>query len=277
MSIDYLFRFDGAKDNDEFFKNAMKQGIENVYAGIAMQVGHGWIPDFLLVSRDEAQQQCTLTLIELESKGPDALISSRKYLPEKSKDILVAFRNYLDNVLDRCRTTADPRISAIEDLQAFLERASTIKIETACALRSDPAYLEKLPLADQPQIGIVSYSRSSNSQSSPAFKVPSLAFEGQRSLTPYETGGFNRAILILDAVVRQKDHSAARLKGWLDPRRNPLHKTMSHSQDDFPALFDFLASDKNSGVQITFEPFFAELSTFWSGTTNKQVNPDRIH
>lgn len=277
MTIDYLFRFDGAKDNDKFFEGAKKRGIDNVYAGIEIEVGPGWIPDFLMVSRDDTERHCTLTLIELESRKMDALASSRKYLPESSAEILKAFHSYLNRVLEQCRSTADPRIHVVEDLQAFLKKASRIIIETACALRSDPTYLERLPLTDQPQTGALHYLHSPSHESSPNLNVSPLTFEGQRSLTRDETVGLNRAILILDAVVRQLDHSAAGLKVWTSSKRNPLHKIISRSQKEFPELSEFLSWDKHSGVKITWAPLFAELSTFWSDKTDKQISREKVH
>ena len=277
MPIKYLFRFDGAKDNDEFFNSARGRGISNVYAGFEMEIGPGWIPDFLLVSRDDAKGHCTLTLIELESRRMDALVSSRKYLPESSTEIFKTFHNYLGRVLAQCRSTADPRISVVEDLQGFLGRAEKIVIETACALRSDPAYLECLPLADQPQVSAVRYSHSSGKESFASLSVSPLAFEGHLILTRDQTVGLNRAIVILDAVVRQHEHSAARLKAWLAPNRNPLRKAISNRHSDFPELWQFLSTDKNSGVKITCEPFFSELSVFWSSMTDRPVAMETVH
>lgn len=277
MPIKYLFRFDGAKDNDGFFNGAKDRDINNVYAGSEMEIGPGWIPDFLLVSRDDTKGHCTLTLIELESKRMDALVSSRKYLPESSAEILKAFHNYLGRVLAQCRSTADPRISVIEDLQGFLRRATIMIIETACALRSDPAYLECLPLADQPQTSVLRYSHGSSDESSEVLSESPLAFEGRLILTKDQTVGLNRAIVILDAVVRQHEHSSARLKAWLNPKRNPLRKAIANRHSEFPELWRFLSTDKHSGVKITCEPFFSELSAFWSSMTDKPVAMKTVH
>jgi len=277
MLTEFLFRFDGAKENDGFLKSTLDRGIKNVYAGVAMEVGPGWVPDFLMVSCDWVKGHCTLTLIELESRRAEALASSRKYLPEDSTEILSAFHNYLNRVLTQCRSTADPRISVIEDLRESLKKAQKIIIETACALRSDPTYLERLPLTDQPQTSALRYSHLSPRETLTTSSASPLTFEGRLILTRDQTVGLNRAIVILDAVVRQHEHSAARLKAWLDPKRNPLRKSISNRHNDFPELWQFLSTDKNSGVKITCEPFFAELSTFWSSTTDKQLVMETVH
>ncbi len=272
MSVEYLFRFDGAKDNDGFFKSTRERGTDHAYAGLTMEVGPGWIPDFLTVSLDEEKEQCTLVLIELEAKRADALVSSRKYLPESSGNILNAFRSYLDRVIAQCSSTADSRGLAIESLRAFLQKAQRVRVETACALRSDPTYLERLPLLDQPQTGALIYGHSFKRELSGTSRTPEMVFEGHLTLSRNETIGLNRAVLILDAIVRQQDHSDADLKAWISPKRNPLRKAIYSSRGDFPETWRFLATDKNSGAKITCETLFGELSDFWSSVTDKQYS-----
>lgn len=272
MLTKYLFRFDNAKDNDEFFKSVRGQGVSNVYAGAVMEIGPGWIPDFLMVLCDNAERSCTLTLIELESKKADALISSRKYLPESSAEILGAFHNYLNGVIARCYSTADPRISVIEGLQAFLREAPSIRIETACALRSDTTFLEQRPLLDQPQTGAVVPHHSFERDSLESPSASSMTFEGHITLSRYEAIGLNRTVLILDATVRQQDHSDANVKAWLSPKRNPLQKAISNRRGDFPETWRFLDTDKNNGAKVTCETLLGELATFWSDETDKQFS-----
>lgn len=144
----YLFRFDGAKENDLFMEENRARGIF-VFAGIELRIGL-WIPDFLMVSSHEGGRRFTLTIIELEASKTAALKSARKYLPESSNDIIRAFVDYLDSVIVKCRQTADPRYSTIESLQQKLKRDTEIKVETACALRSKPALIERHRLLDQP-------------------------------------------------------------------------------------------------------------------------------
>ena len=105
MPTTYLFRIDMNKDNDTFF-NARKSLASYVYAGMSVRIGSssGWIPDLIEIVVDESRD-FTLRLIELEAQKSDALISSRKYLPENSAEIVGAFCEYLEQVICACRST----------------------------------------------------------------------------------------------------------------------------------------------------------------------------
>jgi hypothetical protein len=77
MPTVYLFRIDGAKDNDEYFAN-MRSSVAHAYAGVEFRVGKvGWIPDLVRVVIEASPDRCTLTLIELEQTESVALISCR--------------------------------------------------------------------------------------------------------------------------------------------------------------------------------------------------------
>jgi hypothetical protein len=66
MAATFLFRIDGAKDNDAFF-NALRPSMSFVYAGVDIQVGSsGWSPDLIKCSLGETNQ-FKLTLIELDA------------------------------------------------------------------------------------------------------------------------------------------------------------------------------------------------------------------
>ena len=70
ISMDYLFRFDGAKDNDEFFDAARHESNVIYYAGIEMRVGP-WIPDGIRVrlsDRPGEPSEILIALIELEPR-----------------------------------------------------------------------------------------------------------------------------------------------------------------------------------------------------------------
>ena len=269
--IKYLFRIDSAKDNDKFFGGAKDQSIDHVYAGTLITVGAGWVPDFLMVTSDGVDGYFTLTLIELEAKKADALISSRKYLPENSAKILDAFRDYLVRVIDQCRSTADPRVSVFEGLQAIFQNTMSIRVETACALRSELNYLERLPLMDQSQAEALPYSHLFKPDSPQASRTTVMTFEGRITLSRDQTIGLNRSVLILDAIVRQQDHSDAILKAWVSPKRNPLRKAIHEERKDLPEISKFLAADKNSGAKISCEAIFGELSDFWSEAASKHL------
>ncbi len=150
MSSDYLFRIDGAKDNDAFFDGARLAAC-NVYAGVDFRAGAcGWIPDFVRVIVGDPPDIRRLTLIELEATESAAIISCRKYLPEKSDSIVQAFHEYLDRVIRLCRSWADSRESEFANLKGILQQIGPITVTTAGAMRSSTHFVEELPLIDQP-------------------------------------------------------------------------------------------------------------------------------
>ena len=149
MPTVYLFRIDGAKDNDDFFA-AMRPAALLVYAGVDLPIcAAGWVPDLVRVTIEEPPNHGSLTLIELESTESAARISCRKYLPETSASILAAFIDYLDRVISKCRSTADHRESELINLKELLSKGNNLTITTAGALRSSIAFVEELPLIQQ--------------------------------------------------------------------------------------------------------------------------------
>ena len=98
-----------------------------------------WIPDLIEVVVDESGN-FILRLIELEAQKPDALISSRKYLPENSTGIVGTFCEYLERVIRACRSRADSREDEFVRLKTKLSKAEKISVTSAGALRaSTPA------------------------------------------------------------------------------------------------------------------------------------------
>ena len=75
MNKAFLFRFDGARENDTFLDHARSLG-QLVYTGIEMKRPRGWIPDFIEVLLDENAAACSLTIFELESTGNVARLSA---------------------------------------------------------------------------------------------------------------------------------------------------------------------------------------------------------
>jgi hypothetical protein len=153
MSAVYLFQIDCARNNDAFFQAAAKQPLVSVfYRGAGFQVGEApWIPDGVQVDTDESPVRCSLTLLELEERKSEALISCRKYLPEDSTRVLHAFREYLRRKIGECKSTADTRERALTALERLLQQGAPVRVKTACALRSAPfIIIEALPLIDQP-------------------------------------------------------------------------------------------------------------------------------
>src|SRR5947208_10190686 len=124
MSKTFLFRFDGARENNDFIEAARSKG-HVVYAGLSMTLERGWIPDFVEVDLGK-DGSCSITLIELEPTETRALVGARKYLPESSESVSSVFRQYLQRVLERCRSMADPRAA---DIQLLNDAMSGARLE----------------------------------------------------------------------------------------------------------------------------------------------------
>lgn len=213
MTVTYLFRIDGAKDNDEFF-SAMRPMVSHAYAGIDFKVGTaGWIPDLVRVVHHEELASCILTLIELESTSGVAMVSCRKYLPENSLDIIRTFSSYLDRVIRKCRSSADLRESEFVKLKRALSGVKDITVTTAGSLRSSVQFVEEFLLLDQPassrQTGTAKETYSEEMQS----------LYGIVRLSQNEANILGRSVMILDAVIRNQDYSVAAFKSWRGQNR----------------------------------------------------------
>jgi hypothetical protein len=255
MPNTFLFRFDGAQENDAFLEQARSKG-HLVYAGLAMQLDRGWIPDFIEVSLDEESHTYSVTIIELESTVNVALISARKYLPESSQEILTTFREYLRRVLQRCRSTADPRGDDIQELNDALTGHLPITIWTAGALRQPPTTIENLPLIDQGHT-------SNNVRLNEQIDAKANAFQGERSLSSRDHKSLARSILILDAVVRGWDNSDASLRVWRGLRSQPLRNQIQQHSQSYPALLTLLLGRKD-GARMIIDDVVRELAVIWS-------------
>jgi hypothetical protein len=212
----YLFRFDGARENDEF-SNLMRGDIPTQYAGIEMKVGPGWVPDFLMIQCNKQYNRCQFTLIELEATETQARISARKYLPESSANIVDAFHGYLKKVLSQCRTTADARRQDFDRLRDFLLKEPQVEVRTAGSLRNSTDFVESLPLIDSSGESVRARERSTSADAI-------VRFAGELRLTPHQHKMLSRTLRILDAAVRGVDHSGATLKSWLISRTQPLRQ-----------------------------------------------------
>jgi hypothetical protein len=255
MPKTFLFRFDGARENNEFLEHARLKG-HLVYAGLVMQLQHGWIPDFVEVSLDEETTKCMITIVELESTEVTALISARKYLPESSKDILSIFRQYLHRVLQKCRKTADPRVEDIQMVLDTLGRSTKIGIWSAGGLRQPPQVVEMLPLFDQ---GLVSEDTSIDLQT----EKKSDYLTGEVALSSRDHKNLSRSILILDAVIRGWDKSDASLRAWRNLRSQPLRRQIQKYSVDFPALSALLLGQKY-GIRVMIDDVTSEVSVIWN-------------
>ncbi len=264
----YLFRLDMAKDNDEFLALRQARQVDHVYSGTPMKVGPGWIPDFVEVVVDADSSTCQLTLIELEATEIPARASCRKYLPEPSSEVLRAFHEYLDTVISQCRSTADPRIGAFDQLRVLLTTSSRIAVHTAGALRTSADFLEDLPLIDQPERLTLPVTASAESPSS-------FSFRGERRLTRAESDGVRRAIRLLHAVVVGRDHSGGTMKSWRNLRQKPLDRVASKASARYPHLHKLLTSKTEFGLRVNCDKLAAELSLLWRGPGNESLTPER--
>lgn len=269
MPMKYLFRLDMARDNDEFLALRRAQPVDVVYSGTPMKVGPGWIPDFVEVVVDADSSTCHLTLIELEATEIPARASCRKYLPESSAEVVRVFRDYLDTVISQCRSTADPRIEALDQLRMLFTRSSKTVVHTAGALRTSAELLEDLPLIDQPE-------RLTLPVAIPAESPSSFSFQGERRLTRAESDGVRRAIRLLHAVVIGRDHSGGTMKSWRNLRQKPLDRAVSKDSARYPHLHKLLTSKTEFGLRVNCEELAAEIALLWHGQSNESLTPERI-
>ena len=149
MTDRFLFRMDMAKDNEDFLRLRNASHATHMYAGLAIKLGPGWIPDFIEVVLERDRETAELTLIELEATEAFCRISCRKYLPERSSDVVAAFLTYLDSVISQCRSTADPRREVFEALRISIGTLTSVLVRTAGALRSSADFVEVFALIDQ--------------------------------------------------------------------------------------------------------------------------------
>ncbi len=254
MSKTFLFRFDGARENDAFLEAARSKG-HVVYAGLVMTLERGWIPDFIEVVVEDDGAKCSMTLVELEATENVALVSARKYLAEPSESVSMTFRQYLQRVLQRCRSTADPRAQEIQRLNDAL-LTSPVTVWTAAALRQPPRVVERLPLSDQRR-GLQPSAVVPQNTEQPAYLA------GEVSLSARDHKTLSRSVLILDAVVRGWDKSDASLRAWRNLRAQPLRREIQKHTDAFPALAALLLGQK-SGVRLTINDAARELSEIWN-------------
>ncbi len=261
--MDYLFRFDGAKDNDEFFYGARHESEVMYYAGIEMRVGP-WIPDGIRVSLSDRPGEpgdIQIVLIELEPTDVQARISARKYLPEASSAVIQSLREYVERLEAQCRGTGDPRLPEFRRLAAALGSVGNRQVSSAGHRRDCLIPVETLALIDNGRAFAV--------QPRPvdAPTVPTqFLFAGDVILTPAQHKVLARAVRVLDATVRGHDHSAATLKNWLGHRTQPLRCALSLSPGLFPALRALLESERQRGTRVSCDAVADDLAQLWSAS-----------
>jgi hypothetical protein len=261
--MDYLFRFDGAKDNDEFFDGARHESEVMYYAGIEMRVGP-WIPDGIRVrlsDRPGEPGDIQIVLIELEPTDVQGRISARKYLPEASGAVIQSLREYLERVEAQCRGTGDPRLLEFRRLAAALGSAGNRQVSSAGHLRDGLIPVETLALIDNGRPFAIQ-PRPADAPRAPT----QFLFAGDVILTPAQHKILARAVRVLDATVRGHDHSAATLKNWLGHRTQPLRHAVASSPVPFPAVRALLESERQRGTRVSCDALADDLAKLWSAS-----------
>jgi len=244
---------------------------ESVYfRGRDFKVGP-WTPDGVRVDLENvvSPPQCSLVLIELEPSEPMALRSSRKYLHENSVDICAGFIQYLDRVIEDCDSRADPRETKIAFLRHALAQNPPVTVKTAAALRSSTTFLEETPLTDQ--------TSSVRAHETPHYNVSAEQRAGREQqvlrgilkLDGEESKALRRCVMILDAVIQQRDHTGANFHSWR--LKAPLKNQLTRMIEKSPTLERFILHQQNSGITIDLEALLSELIELWA-KDGKQID-----
>lgn len=271
--LTYLFRIDGAKDNDAFF-DAMRQSVSHVYAGIELRIGsEAWVPDLVKIAVPEPPDHFSLTLIELEATKSAAKIACRKYQGENPEEIFEAFIKYLDRVIRQCRSNADDRESKFVQLKKLLSQANNRKITTAGALRSSANFVEEWPLYNQPNDQPKRAVASRQTQREPQ-EDKKRPLYGKLNLTQEKKNALSRCVLILDAVIRERirehHHSSATLHAWRP--KSPLKRLLfSKDGHHHPELHKLILENQNRSLTLDFEKALLELAELWSPLAQEQI------
>ena len=102
-------------------------------------------------------------------------------------------------------------------------------------------------------------------------------FKGTLRLSGDKAANLGRAILIIDAVIRQRDHSDATFKGWRQTERSqPLKKLLMNNKRVYPYLRAFISKKGFSGITIDFEKIVSELVEIWSDSNNPKMNQENV-
>jgi hypothetical protein len=104
-----------------------------------------------------------------------------------------------------------------------------------------------------------------------------LEFRGMMRLSPNDAKAVARCIMVLDAVVRGRDHSDAVFRTWRGQSRSqPLKYFLNHNPEGYPTLRFFLFEKGNSGLELDFEEVLVELNKIWSSAKKRQIDRERI-
>lgn len=276
----YLFQVDSAKENRPFFEGMHNLLPKSVYfRGLDFSIGP-WTPDGVRVDleTDTSPTTCSLVIIELEAAEPTALRSSRKYLHEKSADICTEFRHYLSRVIKDCDSRADPREQEIGLLKDVLAQNIKVVVKTAAALRSSTSFLEESPLTDQGSLArsheTLHRDVSTEGRITGRIARKQPTFRGVCKLDPEQSKALRRCVLILDAIIRQNDHSSATYRNW--KIKPPLKRLLRRPGKKPPTLDLFVLKQRSSGITIDLDALLSELVAIWA-ESGKQIDVEDAH
>lgn len=270
MTDRYLFRLDGSRENDEFFRLYSSSDCRVTYSGTPLKIDPGWIPDFLEVKVDSGGTALAAILIELEAIRITALESARKYLPEDPAAIIQAVIAYLGTVITQCRGTADPRLAEIEKLLGCFSSAEGVSVYTAAGLRDSADLIEVLPLINQ---RAMSRPRASTA---PLPEAQDFYLTGRRTFSREEANGLRRTIIILDAVVTGRDESGATYHSWLNLRVKPLHRTVTQQPSATPELHRLLSKPNDKGIRLDLDRLLEDIFSVWSQSPHLKPSKTQI-
>ncbi len=263
----FLFQTDCAENNNAFFKSQKDVAVV-FYRGAGLQIGSApWIPDGIRVDLIEGQfGSCLLTLLELEATRSEALKSSRKYLSEDRGAILFAFREYLRRKIADCKSTADPREESLTHLENAFRGMIPVVVKTAGALRSSTwngQLEEELTIAGNSLHYQPHDSRLDEDLTTEEDLRQAPLLRGNFRLDVEKARALRRCFLILDAVIRQDDHSSATIHSWLP--KSPLKSLLKRMNEKPQDLVRFIfPTDSNKGIKLDFETLLSDLVEIWS-------------
>jgi hypothetical protein len=151
----------------------------------------------------------------------------------------------------------------------ILSQANRVAVTTAGALRSSATFVEELPLIDQPKLA--GQPRAIQDDQADKARV----FQGVLRLSQADANALGRCVMILDAVVRQRDHSSATFHGWRGrDRSQPLKRLLTENDGNHPALRSFVLGTPNRGITLDFEKVLSELVEIWSAARGSKIDPE---
>jgi hypothetical protein len=92
-------------------------------------------------------------------------------------------------------------------------------------------------------------------------------------LSAQEAKALARSIMILDAVIRHRDHSSATLHAWRG--KAPLKGLLKKQNGNHSALRAAVLESQH-GLTLNFEQVLSDLAAIWSKAGGRTVEPEQI-